>query len=182
MFLRPRLNASSHPVRRSRFPLLPWLFVIAVVASGLYPARHYVRQWQRDRPPSVEFAEVWSKADLAARHRAAVLHTIDGDTFEARVAVISGTETVTRVRLRGIDAPEMKAACPRELQLAEAATEALRTLLRDGEIAIYNIGPDKYSGRVVADVATARTPDVSAALLAAGRVRRYDGGRRQGWC
>jgi endonuclease YncB( thermonuclease family) len=89
---------------------------------------------------------------------------------------------MTRVRLRGIDAPELKAACPEELRLAEAATDALRNLLRQGEVAIYNIGPDKYQGRVVADVATRSTGNVSAALVGAGHARSYDGGHRAGWC
>ena len=89
---------------------------------------------------------------------------------------------VTQVRLRGIDAPELKASCASELRMAEAATGALRALLGQGEVMIFNIGPDKYNGRVVADAGTARTPDVSAALLAAGLARRYDGGRRSGWC
>ena len=89
---------------------------------------------------------------------------------------------MTRVRLRGIDAPELKAACDEELRLAETATSALRDLLREGDIAIYNIGPDKYQGRVVADVATKRTGNVAAALLAAGHVRSYNGGHRNGWC
>ena len=88
----------------------------------------------------------------------------------------------TRVRLRGIDAPELKAACPQELQMAEAATDALRDLLAQGEVAIYNIGADKYLGRVVADAATKRTDNVSAALVAAGHARSYSGGHRGGWC
>ncbi len=49
-------------------------------------------------------------------------------------------------------------------------------------VAISNIGPDKYAGRVVADVATRRTGNVSAALLASGHVRSYGGGHRNGWC
>jgi hypothetical protein len=47
---------------------------------------------------------------------------------------------------------------------------------------IFNIGPDKYNGRVVADVATRTTPNVSTALIAAGHGRPYGGGRRAGWC
>ena len=127
--------------------------------------------------------------DLAARagnpderHPVDVLRTIDGDTFEARVHLSPGPDLTTRVRLRGIDAPELKAACPQELQMAEAATGALRDLLAQGEVAIYNIGPDKYQGRVVADAATKRTDNVSAALVAAGHVRSYSGGHRGGWC
>jgi hypothetical protein len=41
---------------------------------------------------------------------------------------------------------------------------------------------DKYGGRVLADAATRATADVSAALLRAGLVRDYGGGRREGWC
>jgi endonuclease YncB( thermonuclease family) len=93
-----------------------------------------------------------------------------------------GLELTTRVRLRGIDAPELKASCAQELRMAEAAGDALRGLLDEGEVAIYHIGPDKYNGRVVADVATRRTPNVSDALFAGGHVRKYDGGHRIGWC
>jgi endonuclease YncB( thermonuclease family) len=120
--------------------------------------------------------------NLDRRRAVDVIRTIDGDTFEARVHLAPGQDVMTRVRLRGIDAPELKAACPEELRLAEAATEALRDLLRQSEVAIYNIGPDKYQGRIVADVATGLTDNVGAALLAAGHARRYDGGHRNGWC
>jgi endonuclease YncB( thermonuclease family) len=66
--------------------------------------------------------------------------------------------------------------------MAEAATVALRDLLRQGQVAIYNIGPDKYQGRVVADVATRQTANVSAALISGGYARSYNGGHRSGWC
>jgi len=110
------------------------------------------------------------------------LRTIDGDTFEARVHLWPGLDMTTRVRLRGIDAPELKASCADELKRAEAASVALHGLLAEGEVTIYNIGPDKYQGRVVADVATKRTPNVSSALLTGGFARAYDGGHRNGWC
>jgi endonuclease YncB( thermonuclease family) len=55
-------------------------------------------------------------------------------------------------------------------------------MLGEGGVAIFNIGPDKYGGRVVADVSTTKTPNVSSALVAAGHARIYLGGRRQGWC
>lgn len=126
---------------------------------------------------------VWRRAgNPSVRHPVDVLRTIDGDTFEARVHLWPGLDMITRVRLRGIDAPELKAQCARELQMAEAASDALRGLLRQGEVTIYNIGPDKYQGRVVADAATRQTPNVSAALLSGGFARAYDGGHRNGWC
>ena len=63
----------------------------------------------------------------------------------------------------------------------EAASSALRDL-RQGAVAIYNIGPDKYQGRVVADIATKLTGNVSAAMIGAGHARSYNGGHRTRWC
>jgi endonuclease YncB( thermonuclease family) len=164
--------------------VLPWIFVFAVAAIALLP----IRQWLHLPLPSwsdgkQEFETIWRPAGNLDRHRPAdVVRTIDGDTFEARVHLAPGQDVMTRVRLRGIDAPELKAACPEELRMAEAATVALRDLLRQGQVAIYNIGPDKYQGRVVADVATRQTSNVSAALISGGYVRSYNGGHRGGWC
>jgi endonuclease YncB( thermonuclease family) len=115
------------------------------------------------------------------RQQVDVIRTIDGDTFLARVHQRGGRDLVARVRLRGIDAPEMKASCQDELDKAEAAGDALRNLLGQGGVTISNLGQDKY-GRVLADVATKRTADVSAALLAGGYARSYNGGHRDGWC
>ncbi len=116
------------------------------------------------------------------RHVVDVLYTIDGDTFGARVHIAPGDDLTARIRLRGIDAPELKGQCTTEIRLAEDATAALKRLLKEGGVTIYNIGADKYPGRVVADVATRRTPNVSAALLAGGFARSYGGGHRGGWC
>ncbi len=134
-------------------------------------------------PAGPDHSAVWTRSgNPLIRHPVDVVRTIDGDTFEAQVHLWPGLDMTTRVRLRGIDAPELKAACPQELRMAQAAGDALRGLLEEGGVTIYNIGPDKYNGRVVADAATARTPDISAALLAGGFARSYSGGRRNGWC
>jgi endonuclease YncB( thermonuclease family) len=66
--------------------------------------------------------------------------------------------------------------------MAEAAAGALRSLLGQGDVAISNIGPDKYGGRVVADVETRRAGNVATAMIAAGHGRSYGGGHRNGWC
>jgi endonuclease YncB( thermonuclease family) len=170
---------------------LPWVFVLGVAAGTVLPVRHWVH-WPHaggeqhpsvDSPAARDAEIIWKRAgNPDVRHPVDVIRTIDGDTFEARVHLWPGLDLNTRVRLRGIDAPELKASCPQELQMAEAASAALRGLLGEGEVTISNIGPDKYSGRVVADVATKKTGSVSAALLAAGHARSYSGGHRNGWC
>jgi endonuclease YncB( thermonuclease family) len=185
-----RINA-YRPPRRGRWrrwfaAALPWVFVLGVVAGTMLPVRDWVRRslpGSADSQAARDAEIIWKRAgnpDL--RHPVDVVRTIDGDTFEARVHVSPDLNLTTRVRLRGIDAPELKAACPQELQMAEAAAGALRSLLGEGDVTIFNIGPDKYSGRVVAEVATRRTGNVSTAMLAAGLARRYGGGHRNGWC
>src|SRR6266446_791341 len=175
---------SRGPWRRRFSAALPWVFVLGVAAGTMLPVRHWIHGPVRHSVnglPNSDSETIWRRAgNPDVRHPVDVIRTIDGDTFEARVNVGPGLELPTRVRLRGIDAPELKASCTQELRMAEAAGDALRGLLEEGEVAIYHIGPDKYNGRVVADVATRRTPNVSDALFAGGHVRRYDGGHRVG--
>jgi endonuclease YncB( thermonuclease family) len=119
---------------------------------------------------------------LRAAHPAQVVRILDGDTFEARVGVWPGIEITTKVRLRGIDAPELRARCADEFAKAQAARDALAAILAEGAVGISRVTLDKYGGRVVADASTGRTADVSAALLRAGHARSYQGGRRESWC
>jgi endonuclease YncB( thermonuclease family) len=186
-----RINTFRTTRRRRWFAAaLPWMFVIGVAAATMLP----VRQWMHrllpadlslhsvDSQAARDAEMVWRRAGSSdVRHPVDVIRTIDGDTFEARVHLPPDINLTTRVRLRGIDAPELKASCPQELQMAEAATATLRSLLGEGDVRIFNIGPDKYGGRVVADVTT-RRGNVSTAMLAAGHVRSYGGGHRSGWC
>jgi endonuclease YncB( thermonuclease family) len=182
-----RINAYRPPRWRRWFSAaLPWVFVLGVAAGTMLPVRDWVRRslpGSADSQAARDAEIIWKRAgNPDVRHPVDVVRTIDGDTFEARVHVSPELNLTTRVRLRGIDAPELKASCPQELQMAEAATGALRSLLGEGDVTIFNIGPDKYSGRVVAEVATRRTGNVSTAMLAAGHARRYGGGHRNGWC
>jgi endonuclease YncB( thermonuclease family) len=113
---------------------------------------------------------------------AEVVRIIDGDTFVARMRTGPGGEVETRVRLRSIDAAELHARCSKELRLALAARAALQRLLADGRVMLSHVGPDKYPGRIDANVATRSTNDISAAMLSGGFARTYDGGRRGTWC
>lgn len=119
---------------------------------------------------------------LRGGHPAEVLRVIDGDTFVARVHVWPGMDITTKVRLRGIDAPELHARCEDERVKALAARNGLTRILSEGSVGVARVDQDKYGGRVDAEVSTAATPDVSAALLARGLARRYHGGRRGTWC
>ena len=115
-------------------------------------------------------------------YAAEVVRIIDGDTFVARMRTGPGGEIETRVRLRSIDAAELHARCSKELRLALAARAALQRLLAEGSVMLSHVGPDKYPGRIDANVATRGTNDISAAMLSGGFARAYDGGRRGSWC
>jgi len=120
---------------------------------------------------------------LRPAHPADVLRVIDGDTFEARVRVWPGIEITTKVRLRGIDAPELtRPRCEEERSRAVAARDALQALLDQGDVQVSAVSLDKYGGRVVAEITTRLTPNVAAALLEAAHARPYAGGRRESWC
>jgi endonuclease YncB( thermonuclease family) len=184
----PRYPHAPWRTRVSR--VLPWVFVLGMAAGTMLPVRRWMRwpmpapTWSQDpfQSPWRDNGVTWKRAGSPAVRSVDVLRTIDGDTFEARVHLSPGQDVITRVRLRGIDAPELKARCEKELRMAEAASDALRNLLAEGDVTISNVGLDKYQGRVDADVATRRTPNVSGALLAGGFARAYDGGHRSGWC
>jgi endonuclease YncB( thermonuclease family) len=81
-----------------------------------------------------------------------------------------------------VDAPEMRARCADEHAKAIAARDALIRILGEGSVGIARVTQDKYGGRIDADVSTAATGDVAAALLATGLARAYSGRRRASWC
>jgi endonuclease YncB( thermonuclease family) len=113
---------------------------------------------------------------------ASVVAVVDGDTLEVSARIWLGIDIATRVRIRGIDTPELHSRCAQEKAMAEAARARLVSLAGDN-VRLTNIANDKYGGRVDADVATAAGADLAAAMIATGLARRYDGkGERADWC
>jgi micrococcal nuclease len=119
---------------------------------------------------------------LAGPVEVKILEVIDGDTFLARAKVWPGHEVTVSVRLRGIDAPERKAKCARELEAAEEARLALEDILSAAPVQIRNISGDKYFARVTADAGNADVSDAAAFMLELELARPYQGGKRLGWC
>jgi endonuclease YncB( thermonuclease family) len=155
-----------------------WLVVCALLGLGIVAAEIVKPELTRHATHGASFRE----AAPARVYPAEVVRIIDGDTFVARVREWPSHDFETRVRLRSIDAAELHARCSRELRLALAARAALQRLLADGRVTLSHVGPDKYPGRIDANVATHSTNDISAAMLSGGFARRYDGGRRGSWC
>jgi len=112
---------------------------------------------------------------------ASVVKVIDGDTLDVSVKVWIGQDTRTRVRIRGIDAPELHARCPAEKAGALAAKARLKELVGT-TVTLTAIGQDKYAGRVDAKVTATDGSDVAAILIREKLVRPYGGGKRGSWC
>jgi endonuclease YncB( thermonuclease family) len=171
-------------LQRARFGFAPCLAIpAATFAVGLAAGALLVSERSTPMTASVATAAPAAIASRAApRYPADVVRVIDGDTFEARVRAWPGIEIATKVRLRDIDAPELRARCTQESALAQAARDALAAMLAEGPVSIARVSLDKYGGRVLADASAARTGDVASALLARGHARPYAGRQRRSWC
>ncbi len=113
---------------------------------------------------------------------AKVLNVYDGDTIEVLAKVWPGHQINVRVRIRGIDAPEIRSKCSSEYSAALSARNRLREFISGKPVQLSKIKGGKYFGRVLADVTTFSGQDIETALLATGLVRPYRGKRRSGWC
>jgi len=129
-------------------------------------------------------------SDLQARKRetiagpvlARVVNIYDGDTIEVMAMVWPGSQINVRVRIRGIDAPEMRGRCAMERKAAIDARDRLRNIIGGRPVRLTNIRGGKYFGRVLADVEAQSGEDMEEVLLGSGLVRPYHGKRRAGWC
>ncbi len=113
---------------------------------------------------------------------ARVLNVYDGDTIEVLAKVWPGHQINVRVRIRGIDAPEMRAKCALERLAAIDARNRLRDYIAENPVQLSNISGGKYFGRVLADVIAHSGRDMETLLLASGLVRPYRGKHRRSWC
>jgi len=131
----------------------------------------------------------WLSSEIAfAREKisgpvfADVVQVRDGDSVDVIAHIWPGNDVHTSIRLRGIDAPELRAQCDQEKRLANEARERLAQLLSGGQIQLTGISGGKYFGRVLARITNHRGQDVQQILLKENLVRRYSGGKRKSWC
>lgn len=121
------------------------------------------------------------RATFSGPVTADVQRVVDGDTIEVRAAIWLDQSLEVRVRIDGVDAPEMKSRCAEERRRANAARDYLVRRLASAQVRLTSVAYDKYGGRVRASVSDA-SGDVGAALIAKGFARAYHGERRQPWC
>ncbi|MBR3372051.1 MAG: thermonuclease family protein [Rhodobacteraceae bacterium] len=87
-------------------------------------------------------------------YTAEVVRVIDGDTVEAVVALWPGLIAHYSIRVRGIDAPEIRgAACEKEQEWGLRAKQQVERLYPVGtSIRLKDVQYDVWSGRMLADI------------------------------
>ncbi|MFA5121700.1 thermonuclease family protein [Zavarzinia sp.] len=155
-----------------RFLVLP--AIVLVLAGAVFAAGHLSTK------PALLAARLTDA--MPGPFTAEVISVVDGDTLEVRVPIWLGQEVVTRVRLSGVDTPELHGDCDDERRKAQAARDRLSELVRSGTVTLRDVRYDKYGGRVLAIVSTADGRPIADLLIASGLARAYDGRARSGWC
>lgn len=120
---------------------------------------------------------------LGWRFAARAVRWTDADTIVVDCLIDVGFEEMTtkrrKVRLLGIDAPELHSADADERARANVAAEFANELVAPGELlTVIIVKPDKYGGRDDGHVWTADGTHLGRAILEAGHAVPYDGGPR----
>ncbi len=132
---------------------------------------------------SLSIADGGMASVLAGPVAARVVKVLDGDSFKADAHVWPGTIVTVAIRIRGVDAPEMRSRCEQEKRLARVSRAVLGGLISNGmQLQISNVSGDKYYGRVLADITLPDGGNLGQVLLSAGSVRPYAGRARNSWC
>ncbi len=124
--------------------------------------------------------------DTDNRYEWSILDVIDGDTLKIFLPGLPPELQPLKVRVRGIDTPELHGKCAAEKAAARKASAFTRHLVdaaKAAEKPIYfsKIDWDKYGGRIDADVVIDGR-SLADMLVGAGLARRYKGGKRGIWC
>lgn len=122
-------------------------------------------------------------ADFLPDYPAQVVRVIDGDTVTVHVFPWPGVIVETRIRLLGVDTPELRGKCEEEKAKARAAKKLVAELLPVGSrVQIRKVKQDKYAGRHDAEIWLPDGRSVTQILVAEGAARFYNGGKRSAWC
>ncbi len=111
-----------------------------------------------------------------------VVKVVDGDTVNVKVDFLPKElgDTIS-IRIHGIDTPELRGKCIKEIESAKKAKTFLKELLNKNEYSIVIKGRDKYF-RLLGDIKI-KEDYVSDILLNNGHAVSYKGKlHKQSWC
>ena len=114
--------------------------------------------------------------------KAKVVSVYDGDTVTCIFLHGKKVPMKINVRIRGIDAPEMKSKNPLETKAAMVVKHIVSSMIKDEMVKLVIIKWDKYGGRIVGDIYYKNKGNecsLSDFLLGAGLVKPYDGTKKK---
>lgn len=122
----------------------------------------------------------------AGEYDARVVSVYDGDTVMVEFKGLCGcaecaTVYVARVRLDGIDTPELKSKDTQEHEAAVRARDRLRELTLEKACRLCVSATREKFGRLLCVLTTPDGKDVAEVLCEEGLARRYDGGTKAPW-
>jgi micrococcal nuclease len=109
-------------------------------------------------------------------YKGQVLKVVDGDTVEADIDLGFGVHFKTRLRLYGINCPELSSKDPEEHKKANDAKDFLKELIEGKEVELETFKHEKY-GRFLANIFVGSI-NVSQKLIEEGFAVQYFGGPR----
>jgi len=111
-----------------------------------------------------------------------VISVYDGDTL--RINIDSYPDIVgknIRIRIKDIDAPEIRGRCQKEIDLAILARDFLRSAIdKSNQIELRNIERGKYF-RIVGELYI-DGENISSNLIKKKLAYYYNGGKKRSWC
>lgn len=112
-------------------------------------------------------------SEVFGPYRGIVDQVHDGDTVYAKLDVGFDLTVYTRIRILGINAPELST------EAGKVARDFARSLLKVGDpVKVYSHGWDKYGGRIDGELFYGGSLDFAATMIAAGQAVPYGGGAR----
>jgi len=124
----------------------------------------------------------WTDPAITGPVSAKVIKVYDGDSFSVEAYLWPGITAKTKVRVIGVDTPEIRGKCEAEKRKAIEARDYVKGLILGEVVFLENVKHGKYAGRVVADVKLEGGDNLAAMIISQGLGREYHGGAREGWC
>lgn len=118
-------------------------------------------------------------SDGLYKYKATVKKVYDGDTLTVEVDLGFTLKMELKLRLVGINTPEIKCSDPREKKLGKEVRDYLRELILNKKIYVDSKKKGKY-GRYLADIYLGDL-HINQHLVDKGYAREYYGGRRKPW-
>lgn len=109
-------------------------------------------------------------------YRARMLKVVDGDTIDLDVDLGLRVHVHERIRLLGINAPELHSSNADEREAAKKASDFLRSLTANGDLTVktQKDSQEKY-GRYLGTLFDSTGLNINEELIKAGHATAYDG-------